>query len=259
MKNVLKNSKTIVIKLGTNVVMEKDKFNSGLIGDLALNISEMQKSGKKFIIITSGAIGMGKKRLNVSGKKLKVELQQACASAGQSLLMHEYEKIFSKFKIPISQVLLAQENFEKKESLENLKKTIHELHKRNAIPIINENDAVAIEELSLKKHFSDNDVLSALVAKNLNANLLLILTNVEGIYSHDPGIKNAKLIEEVRDACSLKIFAGKKSSNGRGGIETKILAAKIATKSGAKTIVCRGKKGILKELLEGKKRGTIFY
>ncbi len=259
MEKILKNSKIVVLKLGTNVIIKNGKFNKSLVDCLAIEIKALQEKGKNIIIITSGAIGMGKNKLGLGEKVFSVELQQACASVGQSILMNEYEKIASKHGMTIAQILLSQENFEIPKSLENLKKTIHELLKFGIIPIINENDAVATEELSWKKHFSDNDMLAALVAKHLEADLLLILTDVKGIYSCHPSAKGAKLIGEVKDIGSLKVLAGKKSENGRGGIEAKINAAKIATAVGVKTIVCRGRKGILKEIFEGKKNGTIFH
>lgn len=260
MKKSIVDSKLIVLKLGTNVVIKNGKFNSVLVKDLAKDIAHFNSVGKRFVLISSGAIGLGKQRLSLNGKNLNVAEQQACASVGQSLLMKEYEKIFSKQKIAIAQVLLTQENFEKQNSLENFKNTLNELLKLKVIPIINENDAVSIEELSLKKHFSDNDVLSALVAKHLKADLLLILTNVEGLYSCDPSnSKKAKLIEEVHDLKKLKISIGKKSFLGRGGIETKLKAVEIALNAGANAIICCGKKNVLKKIFSGKKIGTRFY
>lgn len=257
MKNPSKANR-IVIKLGTKVVMQDNKFNRTFVKNLAAEISKFRRRGKEFIIITSGAIGLGLEKLNMNYSSV-MEFQQAAAAIGQNLLMHNYEKTFSNYNQVIAQLLLTRDDFTSKKSSRILRRTIGKLLSMNVIPIINENDPVAVEELKTSRGFSDNDVLAAMVAVNLNADLLIVVSDVDGLYSDDPN-RNARAVQisEVKDFRRLNSLIKGKSHIGRGGFKTKIEAAKLTTNKGIPAIVCKARKGIIAEVFSGKRFGTLF-
>jgi len=254
----IENAKAIVVKIGTNVLMGKKGADLRLIGTIASEISSLQRKGHRFTIVTSGAVGMGLERL---GKKKagSLNMQQASAAIGQSRLMGAYDKAFEKHRQPIAQLLLGRYTFEDKALAKNLNATVKELLKLKVIPIINENDAVSTEELSTVKGFSDNDALAALVANNFRADLLVIFTNVDGLYAEDP-VKNpcARKITEVRGVGKVMKYACGKSSFGRGGFESKLCAIGSVNRKGIPAVVCRPRKNIIKDILKGKEIGTRF-
>jgi len=253
--------KRIVIKIGTNAIMKNGRLNKSLIADFAQDIMEFKKKGFEFAIVTSGSIGLGLEKLELSNNGLKLEEQQACAAIGQSILMRDYEKEFSKYNQTIAQLLLTQENFSNKEQLQNLKSTLEKLFSLNVLPIINENDSVSTRELKMKKEFSDNDSLSALVASHCKASMLILATDVEGIFLENPkSNKNAKFVKEVKNIEELKgINAGDASSKGCGGFRTKVSAAEKVALEGIDCIICKGRKGIIREIISGKNPGTIIH
>ena len=255
----IENLKRIVVKIGTNSVMLNNQFNSKLVDDLARDISSLTRQGKQFILVSSGAIGLGLERMHLTGNGLSVEMQQAMAAVGQSQLMHEYEKAFAKYNQVIAQVLLTQENLEDTQSLKNLQNTLEKLLELNIVPIINENDAIAIEELAFKKHFSDNDLLAAKLAKHIEADLLIMVSSVGGLFSENPE-KSGKaiLIEKVSDTCNVKAEIDGKSPFGKGGFKTKLEAADIALKNKIPLIVTKGKAGFIRKILLGVVEGTLF-
>ncbi len=259
MRNFSK-AKRIVVKLGTNTIIKNNKFNKSLINDLARQISSLRRKGIQVIVVSSGSIGMGLERINLNLNDLNLEMQQAIAAVGQNLLMHEYEKAFSKYNQVIGQLLLTQDNFTNKKSFNNLKRTLNKLLELNVTPVINENDSVATEELIKPEGFSDNDMLGALVASSFNADLLIILTDVEGLYSADPKKKKgAKLIKEVKNIEGCKALLEGPSLRGIGGFKLKIEAVDKALEGGVTSVICKGKKNILEEIFSGKCPGTIFY
>ena len=259
-KQVVKNAETIVVKIGTNIIMNNGCFNSALVDSLAGEIAKQSLLGKKFIIVSSGAIGTGKRVLGFSGENPSLPQQQALASVGQHLLIRDFMNCFSKFYLPVAQVLLTQDNFSNKGNISCLGNAIKTLLEMGVVPIINENDAVAVEELASKNKFSDNDILSALVASNFGAGLLVIFTDVEGVYAEDPRLNsNASVVREVKDIASLKINAGNNSSGGRGGFKTKIEAAEITLKKGVPLIIAKGTPENIVKVLNGEEIGTIFY
>lgn len=253
--------KRIFIKIGTNTIMKNGKFDKALIADFAKDIMEFKKKGFEFAIVTSGSIGLGIEKLGLGNNGLKLEEQQACAAIGQGILMRDYEKEFSKYNQTIAQLLLTQENFSNKEQLRNLKSTLEKLFSMNVLPIINENDSVSTRELKVKKKFSDNDSLSALVASHCKASLLVLATDVEGIFLENPKAnKDAKFVKEVKNIGDLKgINAGEASRKGRGGFRTKVSAAEKVALEGIDCIICNGRKGIIREIISGKNPGTIIH
>lgn len=250
--------KRIVVKIGTNALMNNNRPNKKIIKALAEELSELKKNGRDIILITSGAIGFGIEK--TGGKFPKtVQMQQAMAAIGQSLLMHEYEKAFSKRKQTIAQILLSHLAFTNEKSFENLKNTVEKLFEINVIPIINENDAVYTEALSEEEVFSDNDGLSALAAVKFNADLLILLTDVDGIFTENPKENNrAQKITDLKELLSKEIIIGKNSFYGIGGVKSKIMAAKKALNNNISVAVCKARKGAIDDVINNKSTGSFF-
>jgi glutamate 5-kinase len=271
-RQIVEKAHRIVIKLGTAVLMNEghgialSRFYSFLEG-----IGALKAAGKEVLIVTSGAIGLGAQKLKIPSRPKLLPQKQACAAVGQGILMSMYADAFEKMNITTAQVLLTEEDFSNRQRYLNLRSTIAELMHLGAIPIINENDTVSTAEIEsnkaphLKVNFGDNDKLSALVAGKIEADLLLILTDVEGLYTDDPRTSaNAQLIPLVESITpEIEALASSdplsKSKLGRGGMGTKIEAAKIATHSGCTTIVAGGKlPNVIARIFEGEELGTMF-
>tara|TARA_Y100000310_G_scaffold111103_1_gene109501 strand:+ start:9700 stop:10551 length:852 start_codon:yes stop_codon:yes gene_type:complete len=252
--------KIIVIKIGTSVLTDKfGKLNYKAMERIVKDIAKIKKQGKDIIIVTSGAIGAGMPELGVKIRPTTVKMQQACAAIGQNILMSKYEEFFSKYKIKIAQILLTYKDFSDKTGYTNLNNSINTLLELGIVPIINENDPVSINELG--PSFGDNDKLSALLSCKIRAKMLLILTAVDGVYNKNPKLKEAKIIREVFHIDKkIESLQGGPDVLGLGGVKTKIAAAKIVTRCGILMVIANGrKKGMITSLMEGKKRGTIFY
>lgn len=267
MKNIdLNNIKRIVFKFGTNVLRNDEGYISlARIYSFIEAIAKYKKMGKEVLVVTSGAVGLGAKKINATDLS-EVSLKQACAAIGQSQLMSIYEDGFSKFDIVTAQILLTEEDFSNRRRYLNLRSTLDTLLKYNVIPIINENDTVSSDELKLlydvtQISFSDNDKLSALVASELDADLLIILSDINGLYDDNPkNNPNANFIHEVfevtKEIESLGLDASK---GGRGGMKTKLQAAKIVTRSGCGLIIANGKTPNVLNNIFNTKEKTIFY
>ena len=251
--------KRVVIKVGTSTLTHKTgKLNIKILDNLAYVLSDLKNMGMDVVLVTSGAIGVGAKKLGLNKRPDTVKLKQASAAVGQCELMYLYDKFFSEYNQVIAQILLTKNSFSDKEKYQNVYNTFDALFDAGAIPIVNENDTVATDELK----FGDNDTLGATVAKLTNADLLIILTDTNGLYDSDPNKnKNAKLLSEVSKITPdiEKMAGGVVSNVGTGGMTTKISAAKIATNAGITTVVTNGKnpKDIYK-IIEGKNVGTTF-
>ena len=267
MKNIdLNNIKRIVFKFGTNVLRNDEGYISlARIYSFIEAIAKYKKMGKEVLVVTSGAVGLGAKKINATDLS-EVSLKQACAAIGQSQLMSIYEDGFSKFDIVTAQILLTEEDFSNRRRYLNLRSTLDTLLKYNVIPIINENDTVSSDELKLlydvtQISFSDNDKLSALVASELDADLLIIRSDINGLYDDNPkNNQNANFIHEVfevtKEIESLGLDASK---GGRGGMKTKLQAAKIVTRSGCGVIIANGKTPNILNNIFNTKEKTIFY
>jgi len=267
-RNDFINAKRIVIKVGTNVLRGDD-------GQIALpriysfieDISKLVKSGKEVIFITSGAVGFGKKRLNLESTA-GMALKQACAAIGQSKLMSVYENGFDEYGIIAGQILLTEDDFSIRSRYLSLRITLNKLLEMKAIPIINQNDTVSTIELlettNEKKEiacFSDNDKLSALVASELDADLLIILSDIEGLYDSNPKLNpDAKLIHEVDEVTDeILALASGVSDGGRGGMRTKLEAAKMVNRFGGKVLIANGKiPFVISKIFAGEDIGTMF-
>jgi len=186
----------IVIKIGTNVLADNSgTIDYNIMKDLVDDISKIKKQGKEILLVTSGAIGAGMAELNIAKRPKEVKMQQACAAVGQSILISKYRQFFNKYNIKVAQILLTYDDFSRTKNEINLGNSINTILKLNTIPIINENDPISINELG--PSFGDNDKLSAMVAKEVKAEMLIILTVVDGLYDRDPSHKDAKIIREV--------------------------------------------------------------
>ena len=256
----------IVFKFGTNVLRNDEGYISlARIYSFIEAIAKFHRMGKEVLIVTSGAVGLGAKKINVQDLD-EVALKQACAAIGQSQLMSIYEDGFSKFDIVTAQILLTEEDFSNRRRYLNLHFTLTMLLKHKVIPIINENDTVSSDELKqlydvTQISFSDNDKLSALVASELDADLLIILSDINGLYDDNPKTNpNAKFIHEVFEVTKeIENLGLDASKGGRGGMKTKLQAAKIVTRSGCALFIANGKRpNVLNDIFETKEK-TIFY
>jgi len=258
----ISRSKTIVIKIGSSLLInDKGVIRKKWLSEFGKDIKELIDQKKNIIIVSSGAIALGCKKLNLNKKNLKLDKSQAVASIGQIELMNLLKKNFNSKKINLSQILLTLEDTEQRRRAINAKRTFDNLFQLRFIPIVNENDTVANEELK----YGDNDTLSALVALAINANKLILLTDIENLYSKDPrNNKDAHPIKEFHNS-ELKEIKDKniKNSNnewGTGGISTKLISAEIATKGGVEVQLVDGtnKKNLIK-IFNDNKIGTLFY
>jgi glutamate 5-kinase len=251
--------KRIVVKIGTNLLAENlCGLRTNLINQIAKQISALKKKGIEVLIVTSGAIGAGCMELGVK-KSREIEVRQALAAIGQSSVMRAYHDAFSKFNVKVAQILLTYEDFSNRKRYLNLRKALDKLISLGVVAIINENDPISVDEIGAT--FGDNDKLSALVAGKVNADLLIILSDIDGLYDKNPKThKGAKLIRNVNSITKdIEKAAGKSGSAfAIGGMITKIKAAKIAMDSGCDVVICNGKKkNILEKVLLGKE-GTLF-
>jgi|TARA_B100001971_G_C18170025_1_gene526537 glutamate 5-kinase len=251
--------KRIVIKIGTNVLTEKlIGLNTTIIKQLTKQIAELHKNKHEIIIITSGAIGAGALELKTK-KTRELKTQQALAAIGQSMVMRHYHDAFSQHNINVAQILVTYEDFSDRNKYLNLRNTINKLLELNVIPIINENDPISTKEIGT--NFGDNDKMSALVASKVNADTLLMLSDIDGLYDKNPKTnKDAKLIRNVTKITKeIEKAAGKSGSAfAIGGMLTKIKAAKIAMQSGFEMVIANGtKKEAIKNALTGQ-AGTHF-
>ena len=236
----LKDSKIIVIKIGSSLLIDGNKkIRKKWLSEFAKDIRELIKKNKKIIIVSSGAIAMGCKKLNLSKKNLKIDKSQAVASIGQIELMNLFSETFVKQKINISQILLTLEDTEQRRRALNAKRTFDNLFQLGFVPIVNENDTIATSEIK----YGDNDRLASRVAQISGADSLILLSDVNGLYTQNPKIhKNAKLLKEIKnvDKDIEKIATKSIGEYGTGGMKTKIDAAKICQLSGCQMAIANG-------------------
>ncbi len=260
------NAKRIVIKLGTNILRnEEGEVALSRIYSFIEDISKLVKSGKEVIVVTSGAVGLGKKKLNLETTEGD-GVKQACAAVGQSRLMSFYENGFGVYDIPIAQILLTEDDFSLRHRYLSLRTTLNKLLEMGVVPIINQNDTVSTIELAdrlagIKVSFSDNDKLSALVSSELDAELLILLSDIDGLYTSNPKENSdAELIKEVHGVTDEILALGTDASEGgRGGMKTKLEAAKLVTRFGGKVLIANGKTPyIISRIFAGEDLGTMF-
>ena len=254
----LKDSKTVVIKIGSSLLINDNKIiREKWLLEFAKDIKELQKLKKNVVIVSSGAIALGCKKLQLNKKTLKLDKSQAVASIGQIELMNLFKKTFNSNKINISQILITLEDTEQRRRAINAKRTFENLFELNFVPVVNENDSIATSEIK----YGDNDRLASRVAQISGADCLILLSDVDGLYSKNPKIhKNAKLIKEIKNIDSkIENFSSKSTSEyGTGGMKTKIDAAKVCQVSGCYMAIANGLiKRPIKNILE-RNSGTWF-
>jgi glutamate 5-kinase len=253
--------KRIVVKVGTSILTKKDgNVDINYIRRLAKQLARLRRKGKELILVSSGAIGCGRRELGIKGKIRDIKLRQATASVGQSLLMHEYHIAFRKYSQKVGQILITYQSFFDRKTYLNLKSSIDRLLGLGVIPVINENDPLATDEIGTT--FGDNDKLCALVASKVDAELLVMLTDIDGLYTEDPRKnKKAKIVKTVSKITKEIETYGSQTTTlvSRGGMKTKIDAAKIALDAGCSMIIANGReKKVMDKIIEGKDIGTIF-
>lgn len=258
-REALKKAKRIVIKVGTSTITYANgKRNFSQIDRLAREISDLQNQGKKMILVTSGAVAVGVDRMGLPGKPKTIPGKQAAAAVGQGVLMHTYEKFFADYGQIVAQVLITKTEAIDRHRYTNTRNTFMELMRQRVIPIVNENDVVALDELKI----GDNDNMSALVAGIVDADLVIILSDVDGLYTANPQTHpDAVIVPEVAEITpEIEASAGGVgSARGTGGMATKIQAAKAATSSGIHLVIASGtEKYAITRVLQGEELGTLF-
>jgi len=249
----------IVVKVGTSTLAHATgRLNIRHVEELVKVLSDIKNAGHEVILVSSGAIGMGVGKLNLPGRPSDIPTKQAAAAVGQCELMYTYDRLFTKYNHTVAQVLLTGEDIDHDDRRQNFENTMFRLLELGALPIINENDTVATAEIMV----GDNDTLGAIVACSVGADLLVLLSDIEGLYTADPHKDpTAALISEVAEVDEkIEALAGGAGSNlGTGGMATKLRAAKMVTANGCDMVIANGDKPeLLYDIVEGKQVGTRF-
>ena len=253
----------IVVKVGTSTLAyPTGRLNIQRMERLCKTLSDLKNAGHEIILVSSGAIGMGAGKLNLPGRPKDMPTKQAAAAVGQCELMYVYDKLFTEYNHTVAQVLLTGDDIRNEKRSRNMKNTVTRLLELSALPVINENDVVVTDEIGVENTIGENDTLSAIVAAALSADLLVLLSDIDGLYDGDPR-KNpgAKLIPTVEtiDERIIALGGGSGSSLGTGGMATKLSAAQIATGAGCEMVIANGEKPeLLYDIVAGKPIGTRF-
>ena len=251
---LIENSKKIVLKLGSSTVIDnKGAFKKEWVSSLIKDIKKYGKN-KDFVIVSSGAIALGQKYLKIKKKKIKLDMSQAIAAIGQIHLAGEFQKLFDKYKIKTGQILISPDDTEQRRRAINVRRTFDNLFKLKAIPIVNENDSTATTEIK----YGDNDRLAARVAQIIGADILIIFSDVDGLYDKSKSKKIVKNIDLIDDNITA-LIEKTKNSYGSGGIVTKLDAAKICMNSGCHMFLANGKKNYPISKMVKNKKFTHFY
>jgi glutamate 5-kinase len=265
MRDRIRQARRIVVKLGSNLFFNEDgEVASERIFAFIEDIAAARLADRQLIVVSSGAVALGANALKMKSATASLAQKQALAAVGQSRLMNLYEQGFARYGLTPAQILLTEEDFSSRKRYLNLRHTLATLLDMGVVPIINENDTVSTSELEVTERspsFGDNDKLSALVMSKLDAHVLILLSDVDGLFTENPRENpNATLIPEVHEITpEVEMLAGRKSARGRGGMATKLHAARIAMNSGGMAIIANGlKPGILARVLNGDVQGTLF-
>ena len=250
----------IVVKVGTSTLAHSSgRMNIRRIEKLCKVLSDLKNAGNEIVLVSSGAIGMGTGKLSLGEKPSDIPTKQAAAAVGQCELMYTYDKLFAEYNHTVAQILLVKSDIDNPHRRSNFHNTMSRLLELGALPVINENDTVSTEEIVI----GDNDTLSAIVAVETNADLLVLLSDIDGLYTADPHKNdNAKLIEEVWEITPeiTALAGGAGSALGTGGMETKLRAAEIVTNAGTDMIIANGENpDILYNIVDSLPFGTRFY
>ncbi len=231
----------IVVKVGTSTLAHKTgNLNIRRVEELCKVLSDLKNAGHEIVLVSSGAIGMGVGKLSMQGKPADIPTKQAAAAVGQCELMYTYDKLFSEYNHTVGQILLTGDDVENEQRHQNFQNTVYKLLELGAIPVINENDSIATEEIVI----GDNDTLGAIVATSIDADLLVILSDIDGLYTGDPRKdKNVTLIKEINEiTADVETLAGDSGTKlGTGGMKTKLAAAKISMDGDVEMVITNGK------------------
>ena len=260
-KDILLNKQRIVIKVGTSTITYEETGNINLekLEKFVRILINLRNKGKEVIVVSSGAVGVGKNALGMDRRPQTESEKQACAAVGQARLMMTYQKIFAEYNQVTAQILMTRQTISNDINRINAQNTFEELFRMGVIPIVNENDTVATHEIEI----GDNDTLSAIVASMIGADLLILLSDIDGLYTDDPRANpDAKFIETVEHLDESFLRMGKSTTGsgvGTGGMSTKLTAATIATASGADMVIANSKDvRIIHRIIDGENYGTLF-
>lgn len=250
----------VVVKVGTSTLAhETGRMNVRRVEELCSVLSDLKNAGHEVILVSSGAIGMGVGKLSLKEKPADIPTKQAAAAVGQCELMYTYDRLFLKYHHTVAQILLTGDDFRQEDRYHNFQNTIRRLLELGVLPVINENDTIATEEIKV----GDNDTLSAMVAISTEADMLILLSDIDGLYTADPHRDpDARLIYEVRELTDdvLALAGGEGSALGTGGMRTKLHAASLCMSAGCKMVIMNGSNpSQLYDLFDGKQIGTTFY
>ncbi|MFA9465785.1 MAG: glutamate 5-kinase [Velocimicrobium sp.] len=259
-RDILKDKKRIVIKIGTSTLTHEDTGALNLLKmeQLVRVLTDLNNQGKEIVLVSSGAIAVGRTTMGLFEKPKELSLRQACASIGQARLMMVYQKLFAEYNQITSQILITKYTMMNDRSRKNAQNTFRELLRMNVIPVVNENDTVSTDEIE----FGDNDTLSAIVAALIGADLLIVMSDIDGFYTDDPRCnQEAKFIETV-DGITRELeemAKGAATTCGTGGMATKLSAAKIATDAGADMVIANGADIYnISNIIQGDRIGSLF-
>ena len=257
----LKDKKRVVIKIGSSSLTHPDTGRLNLIKleILVREISDLRNQGIEVVLVSSGAIAVGRKAMGFDHKPQLLSQKQACAAIGQARLMMIYQKLFAEYNQTAAQILMTKNTMVNNLNRKNAKNTFNELLQMGAIPIVNENDTISTYEIE----FGDNDTLSAVVAALIGADLLILLSDIDGLFTDDPrtneSVKFVEVVEKLDDRLMNMGKATTGSSVGTGGMATKIHAAEIATAAGADMVIANGKDfHVIHKIMQGRNHGTLF-
>lgn len=264
-REAVKDKKRIVIKIGSSSLMhnETGRLNLGKIEKLVRTIVDIKNSGKDVVLVSSGAIAVGRMAIGLNEKPDELPVKQACAAIGQAKLMMVYQKIFAEYSTTAAQVLMTKATVMNDNSRRNAQNTFNELLNLGAVPIVNENDTVSTYEIKQVQTFGDNDRLSAIVTSIIDADLLILLSDIDGLYTDDPNSNpDARFINQVDVIDDKLLNMGKSTSGsgvGTGGMATKLKAAGIAVSSGADMVIANGNDiDNIAKIMSGADVGTLF-
>ena len=255
-----KRYKRIVAKLGTNLITSGDRLDMETLGRIVSQVAQLRLEGVEVIVVTSGAVAAGRSRLGVTKRRRDIPFRQVLAAVGQGQLMQAYDTLFSQHETVVAQALLTRRDLSDRLSYLNARNTLLALLNYKVVPIVNENDAVAVEELA-ESRIGENDTLAALTANLVDADLLVMLMTREGLYTADPSIDPAATLIERVDVidATVEAYAGKSETGGSGGMITKLQAARLSTSSGTDVVIASGHEpDVLPRLVAGESIGTLF-
>lgn len=262
-RDMLKTARRVVIKVGTSTITyDNGRFNLTNLEHLCRSLANQMNQGREVILVSSGAIGVGVGRLRLKEKPCSIRDKQAVAAVGQCELMSMYSRLMSDYNYTVAQILLTKDDIDDPVTRNNINNTFQALLEQEIIPIVNENDTVSTREIYHNGTFGDNDSLSAIVAGLIGADLLIILSDIDGLFDCDPHEHaDARLIATVdKITPEIEEIAGGEGSNrGTGGMRSKITAARIATQAGLNTVIANGSlPRVIDAILDGKEAGTLF-